>query len=97
VSWPDAEERRLLYGFFTSYEKAVGVLDGTHCQISVPYFKEERSLSGYKKLHTQNYMICADALGFVIHVLSRVWQMTVPLSTQLRLSNQTVHCCLRVS
>ena len=67
VSWPDAEERRLLYGFFTCYEKAVGVLDGTHCQISVPYFKEERSLSSYKKFHTQNYMICADALGFVIY------------------------------
>ena len=67
VSWPDAEERRLLYGFFTSCEKAVGVLDGTHCQISVPYFKEERSMSGYKKLHTQNYIVCADALGFVIY------------------------------
>ena len=67
VSWPDAEERRLLYGFFTCDEKAVGVLDGTHCQISVPYFKEDRSMSGYKKFHTQNYIICADALGFVIY------------------------------
>ena len=67
VAWPDAEERRLLYGWFTCYERAVGVLDGTHCQISVPYFKEERSMSGYKKLHTQNYIICADALGFVTY------------------------------
>lgn len=67
VSWPDAEERRLLYGFFTCHEKAVGALDGTHCQISVPYFKEDRSMSGYKKFHTQNYMICVDGLGFVIY------------------------------
>ena len=67
VAWPDAEERRLLHGFFTCHDKAVGVLDGTHCQISVPYFKEDRSLSGYKKFHTQNYLICADALGFVIY------------------------------
>ena len=67
VAWPDADERQLLYGWFSSCEKAVGVLDGTHCQISVPYFKEQRSMSGYKKLHTQNYIICADALGFVIY------------------------------
>ena len=67
VGWPEAEERRLLYGFFTCCETAVGVLDGTHCQISVPYFKEERSMSGYKKLHTQNYMVCADALGFITY------------------------------
>jgi len=66
VSWPDAEERRLLYGFFTCHEKAVGALDGTHCQISVPYFKEDRSMSGYKKFHT-SYMICVDGLGFVIY------------------------------
>jgi hypothetical protein len=67
VSWPDAEERRSLYGFFSSYEKAVGVLDGTHCQIEVPTWEESKYHSQYKNFHTQNYLICADALGFVIY------------------------------
>jgi hypothetical protein len=66
VTWPDAEERRLLYGFFSSCEKAVGVLDGTHCQIEVPDTEEGKYHSTYKNFHTQNYLICADALGFVI-------------------------------
>lgn len=65
VTWPDDEERRLLYGAFTSYDKAVGVLDGTHCQIDVPAYEEGQYYSQYKHLHTQNYLICADALGFV--------------------------------
>lgn len=66
VTWPDAEERRSLYGFFTSCPTAVGVLDGTHCQIEVPVMAEASHFSAYKKFHTQNYLICADALGFVI-------------------------------
>jgi hypothetical protein len=66
VTWPDAEERQLLYGFFSSCEKAVGVLDGTHCQIKVPDTEEGKYHSTYKKFHTQNYLICADALGFII-------------------------------
>jgi DDE superfamily endonuclease len=65
VTWPDAEERRSLYGFFSSCETAVGVLDGTHCQISVPSINEGKFHSAYKNFHTQNYLICADALGFV--------------------------------
>jgi hypothetical protein len=67
VRWPDAEERRYLYGCFSSYEKAVGVLDGTHCQIEVPVVDEGKYHSQYKNFHTQNYLICADALGFVIY------------------------------
>jgi hypothetical protein len=66
VTWPDAEERQSLYGFFSSSEKAVGVLDGTHCQIRVPDTQEGQYHSTYKNFHTQNYLICADALGFVI-------------------------------
>jgi DDE superfamily endonuclease len=67
VSWPDAEERRSLYGFFSSYDRAVGVMDGTHCQIEVPIVEEGQYHSYYKNYHTQNYLICADALGFVIY------------------------------
>jgi hypothetical protein len=66
VTWPDGDERRALYGFFSSCEKAVGVLDGTHCQIEVPAWEEGKYHSAYKNFHTQNYLICADALGFVI-------------------------------
>ena len=66
VSWPDADERRALYGFFSSCKTAVGVLDGTHCQIEVPVIDEGEFHSQYKKFHTQLYLICADALGFVI-------------------------------
>jgi hypothetical protein len=65
VHWPDAEERRSLYGFFSSCPTAVGVLDGTHCQIEVPVMEEGSFYSGYKNFHTQNWLICADALGFV--------------------------------
>jgi len=36
IAWPDAEEREQLYGYFSLYEKAVAVLDGTHCEIRVP-------------------------------------------------------------
>ena len=67
VSWPDAEERQSLYGFFSSYDCAVGVMDGTHCQIEVPVVEEGEYHSFYKNFHTQNYLICADALGFVIY------------------------------
>jgi hypothetical protein len=67
MTWPDAEERQSLHGFFSSCEKAVGVLDGTHCQIQVPVVEEGRYHSQYKNFHTQNYLICADALGFVIY------------------------------
>ena len=66
VHWPDAEERRSLYGFFSSCPTAVGVLDGTHCQIQVPAVNEGHYYSAYKNFHTQNWLICADALGFVI-------------------------------
>jgi hypothetical protein len=68
VSWPDAEERRCLHGFFSSCPTAVGVLDGTHCQIRIPTYQERDYYSGYKHYHTQNYIICADALGFVTYI-----------------------------
>ena len=68
MSWPDAEERRCLHGFFSSCPTAVGVLDGTHCQIRIPTYQEHDYYSGYKHYHTQNYIICADALGFVTYI-----------------------------
>jgi len=53
------EERGHLYGFFSIHSKAIGVLDGTHCAIEVPTDEEDENLyySGYKRTHTQNYLI----------------------------------------
>jgi hypothetical protein len=70
VKWPSAEERAEQYGLFSCFEKAVGCIDGTHCRIDVPDDEEEENddYSGYKHYHTQNYLLCCNAYGFIIHV-----------------------------
>jgi hypothetical protein len=70
VAWPNREERKELYGFFSCHDKAIGCIDGTHCRIDVPASddKEESAYSGYKHYHTQNYLLCCDAFGFILHV-----------------------------
>ena len=70
TAWPSPEERRALYGFFSIHEKAVALMDGTHCRVCVPRnnVEENATYSGYKKYHTQNYLICVNALGLVIYI-----------------------------
>jgi hypothetical protein len=70
VRWPSRDERKELYGFFSCHEKAIGCIDGTHCRIDVPASdeKEDSAYSGYKHYHTQNYLLCCDAFGFILHV-----------------------------
>jgi hypothetical protein len=70
VRWPSKEERKEKYGYFSCDYKAVGCIDGTHCRIDVPESPEEEEscYSGYKHYHTQNYLLCCDAFGFIIHI-----------------------------
>ena len=78
--------------------RAVGVLDGTHCQIEVPVVEDSQYHSQYKNFPTRNYLICADALGFVIYTAEpfsgrgTIGQPSA-LPPSLKLS---VLCCLRV-
>jgi len=46
VTWPDEDERRDTYGMLSCYEKAVGIMDGTHCEIEVPKWDEYGFFSG---------------------------------------------------
>jgi len=70
VRWPSKEERKEKYGFFSVHEKAVGCIDGTHCRIDVPANAEDEDscCSGYKHYHSQNFLLCCDAFGFIIHI-----------------------------
>jgi hypothetical protein len=70
LKWPDAYERKQLYGLMPTYEKAIGVLDGTHCRIKVPleWDAEDSYFSYYKNYHTQSYLLISDAYGFVIYL-----------------------------
>ena len=70
VSWPSKEERKEMYGLFSCHEKAVACIDGTHCRIDVPVNPddEDSAYSGYKHYHTQNFLLCCDAFGFIVHI-----------------------------
>jgi hypothetical protein len=67
IAWPTAEERKCLYGMLSICDTAVAVLDATHCQIREPTDDERVYYSGYKHKHTQNYLVCVNVLGIVIH------------------------------
>ena len=71
VMWLSAEDRQLLHGLFSVHGTAVAAIDGTHCQIDVPddAEDEEGAYSAYKKFHTQNYLVCCDAFGFILHIV----------------------------
>lgn len=66
MKWPDENERKLLYDLFPIYNKAIGVLDGTHCEVKIPLEleDEESYYSPYKHFHSQLYLIYIDAHGF---------------------------------
>jgi hypothetical protein len=68
VSWPSREDRERLHGLFSCHPKAVAAIDGTHCRIDVPEDpeQEDTAYSAYKKYHTQNYLVCCDAFGFIV-------------------------------
>jgi hypothetical protein len=68
ISWPTAEQRECLYDMMSMCEKAVAVLDGTHCPIEKPEGLNSLYYSGYKCKHTQNYLCCVDVLGVIVYV-----------------------------
>jgi hypothetical protein len=68
IQWPTAEERKLLHGSFAVWDTAVAIIDGTHCEISEPTYDERVYYSGYKHKHTQNYLVCVNSLGVILHV-----------------------------
>ena len=54
VSWPSAQERESLYGYFSIHRQVVAVLDGTHCQIEEPTYDSQLYFSGYKGFTSQS-------------------------------------------
>jgi hypothetical protein len=70
LEWPDAEERKASYGMFSVDEKAVAILDGTHCEIEAPVdlAMNDEYYSGYKKTTTQSYLVWCNVLGFILKV-----------------------------
>jgi hypothetical protein len=68
IAWPTEEERKATHGMFSIWDKAVAVLDGTHCEIREPTYDERVYYSGYKHKHTQNYLVCVNVLGVIIKV-----------------------------
>ena len=66
MTWPDENERKLLYDMFPIYKKAIAVVDGTHCEIKIPgdLDDEDSYYSAYKHKHTQLYLIYIDPHGF---------------------------------
>jgi hypothetical protein len=70
IRWPDEEERKQLYGFFSCNEKAIACIDGTHCRIDVPANTEDEDscFSTYKNYHSLNYLLCCDAFGVIRHL-----------------------------
>ena len=63
-----AEEEQRLYGMMSVHEHAIAVLDGTHCRLQAPQDANNLFFSGYKHMHSQNYLVCVDYLGMVRHV-----------------------------
>jgi len=66
IEWPDEIERKQLRGLFPVSDKAIAVIDGTHCEIKIPFNMEQEIsyFSGYKHKHTQLYMVVIDIYGF---------------------------------
>ena len=68
IAWPSPEERQSLYGMMSVHQHAIAVLDGTHCRLQAPKDCNNLFFSGYKHMHTQNYLVCVDYLGMVRYV-----------------------------
>jgi hypothetical protein len=57
-----------MHGMMSICDKAVAVLDGTHCPIQRPDELDFTYFSGYKHKHSQNYLVCVDYMGMIIYV-----------------------------
>ena len=68
IAWPTAEEKQSLYGMMSVHQHAIAVLDGTHCRLQAPRDCNNLFFSGYKHMHTQNYLVCVDYLGMVRYI-----------------------------
>ena len=68
IAWPTAEEKQSLYGMMSVHQHAIAVLDGTHCRLQAPGDANNLFYSGYKHMHSQNYLVCVDYLGMVRYI-----------------------------
>lgn len=68
IQWPDQSERAGLHEGFAIEARAVGVLDGTHCEIDMPAVNADAYRAGHKKRYTQNYLCVVNVFGLVIYV-----------------------------
>lgn len=68
LSWPDAEQRRLIYGGLPVYDRAVAVADGSHFHITRPNSKNNHRsyYTSVKHKYSLNYIFVVDCYGFVI-------------------------------
>lgn len=68
IAWPDASERKRLYGLFSVCDTVIAAMDGTHCEIERPAYESSKFWNGHKKKHTQNYIVCVNVFGVVVFV-----------------------------
>ena len=68
VEWPDASVRADLQDSFGVAAGVIGVLDGTHCQISRPTHNARLYCAGQKKIYSQNYLVAVNVLGVVMYI-----------------------------
>lgn len=68
LRWPSAEDRRSLYGFFSICDKAVAVMDGTHCELEEPTYDSRLYYNGHKHMTSQNFLVHVNVLGVVLKV-----------------------------
>jgi hypothetical protein len=68
IHWPSAKERKDMYGWLAVCDKAIAILDGTHCEIEKPSENQREYHSYYKHKHTQNYLVCVNPFALVIYV-----------------------------
>jgi hypothetical protein len=47
---------------------AIALLDGTHCEIKKPAENQKAFYSGYKNIHSQNYLVVVNPFALVIYV-----------------------------
>jgi hypothetical protein len=68
IKWPDSDTRRSLRGSFAVDERAIGVIDGTHCEIRCPTYNQILYYSSHKHLHSLNFILIVDIFGFIMYI-----------------------------
>lgn len=67
VQWPNAEQRQQLRDIMgAQFVNAFGTIDGTF----TPTFRRGGDYSGHRHAFVRSHQICADALGFIVHVVA---------------------------